>query len=212
MGRRVLACHMPPRRRTPVDEGRAALAACREAGWAADRRTRAQPCATRSTSSPRRTRAHGRGAGAAVRCGPVHRGPGPHPRHPAQRHRDRRRDVAAPRRRRPGWEPPSRGRWCGRAASAPTSTDFCRFARLAWSGEPSRPAPRRPASRTSSASSSPVPFSASSSGRPSRSWVTTSRATRDDGALFLGALGAVLGAGVAGLLGILLDRSGRDRS
>ena len=32
------------------------------------------------------------------------------------------------------------------------------------------------------------------------------------GALFLGALGAMLGAGVAGILGILLDRSGRDRS
>ena len=32
------------------------------------------------------------------------------------------------------------------------------------------------------------------------------------GALFLGAFGAMLGAGVAGILGILLDRSGRDRS
>lgn len=31
-------------------------------------------------------------------------------------------------------------------------------------------------------------------------------------ALFLGALGAMLGAGLAGILGILLDRSGRDRS
>jgi hypothetical protein len=32
------------------------------------------------------------------------------------------------------------------------------------------------------------------------------------GALFLGALGALLGAGLAGILGILLDRSGRARS
>lgn len=32
------------------------------------------------------------------------------------------------------------------------------------------------------------------------------------GALFLGALGALLGAGLAGILGILLDRSGRKRS
>ena len=32
------------------------------------------------------------------------------------------------------------------------------------------------------------------------------------GALFLGALGAMLGAGLAGILGIVLDRSGRDRS
>ena len=32
---------MPPRRRTPVAEGHAALVACRAAGWAADRRTTA---------------------------------------------------------------------------------------------------------------------------------------------------------------------------
>jgi hypothetical protein len=32
------------------------------------------------------------------------------------------------------------------------------------------------------------------------------------GALYIGALGALLGTGLAGLLGILLDRSGRDRS
>jgi hypothetical protein len=32
------------------------------------------------------------------------------------------------------------------------------------------------------------------------------------GALFLGALGALLGAGLAGILGILLDRSGRRSS
>ena len=32
------------------------------------------------------------------------------------------------------------------------------------------------------------------------------------GALFLGAFGALLGAGLAGIVGILLDRSGRDRS
>jgi hypothetical protein len=30
------------------------------------------------------------------------------------------------------------------------------------------------------------------------------------GALFLGAVGALLGAGLAGILGILLDRSGRE--
>ncbi|MGO4599970.1 hypothetical protein [Terrabacter sp. 2RAF25] len=32
------------------------------------------------------------------------------------------------------------------------------------------------------------------------------------GALYIGALGALLGTGLAGVLGILLDRSGRDRS
>lgn len=32
------------------------------------------------------------------------------------------------------------------------------------------------------------------------------------GALFLGALGALLGAGLAGIFGIALDRSGRERS
>jgi len=32
------------------------------------------------------------------------------------------------------------------------------------------------------------------------------------GVLYLGALGAFLGTGLAGLLGILLDRSGRDQS
>jgi hypothetical protein len=32
------------------------------------------------------------------------------------------------------------------------------------------------------------------------------------GALYIGALGALLGTGAAGVLGILLDRSGRDRS
>jgi hypothetical protein len=36
--------------------------------------------------------------------------------------------------------------------------------------------------------------------------------TATTGALFLGAIGAMLGAGLAGILGILLDRSGRDRS
>ena len=36
--------------------------------------------------------------------------------------------------------------------------------------------------------------------------------TATTGALFLGALGAMLGAGLAGILGILLDRSGRERS
>ncbi len=36
--------------------------------------------------------------------------------------------------------------------------------------------------------------------------------TATTGALFLGAIGAVLGVGIAGLLGILLDRSGRNRS
>ena len=32
------------------------------------------------------------------------------------------------------------------------------------------------------------------------------------GALYIGALGALLGTGLAGVLGILLDRSGRDQS
>jgi hypothetical protein len=36
--------------------------------------------------------------------------------------------------------------------------------------------------------------------------------TQTTGALFLGAVGALLGAGIAGVLGILLDRSGRTRS
>ena len=35
--------------------------------------------------------------------------------------------------------------------------------------------------------------------------------TTTTGALFLGAFGAFLGTGLAGMLGILLDRSGRDR-
>src|SRR3954451_10775793 len=69
---------MPPRRRTPVAEGRAALQACRAAGYAADRRT--MGTAVRytleelATTSPGRTvevrvPPHG-----AVQCieGPVH--------------------------------------------------------------------------------------------------------------------------------------------
>ena len=32
------------------------------------------------------------------------------------------------------------------------------------------------------------------------------------GALYIGALGAFLGTGLAGIVGIVLDRSGRDRS
>lgn len=32
------------------------------------------------------------------------------------------------------------------------------------------------------------------------------------GALYIGALGALVGTGLAGVLGILLDRSGRDRT
>ena len=35
--------------------------------------------------------------------------------------------------------------------------------------------------------------------------------TTTTGALFIGALGAFLGTGLAGVLGILLDRSGRDQ-
>src|SRR3954468_19300417 len=69
---------MPPRRRTPVAEGRAALAACRAAGYAVDRRTRAPAVRYTleelATTSPGRTvevrvPPHG-----AVQCieGPVH--------------------------------------------------------------------------------------------------------------------------------------------
>ena len=36
--------------------------------------------------------------------------------------------------------------------------------------------------------------------------------TTTTGALYIGALGAFLGTGLAGVLGILLDRSGRDQS
>ena len=36
--------------------------------------------------------------------------------------------------------------------------------------------------------------------------------TQTTGALFIGAVGALVGAGLAGVLGILLDRSGRTRS
>lgn len=36
--------------------------------------------------------------------------------------------------------------------------------------------------------------------------------TQTTGALFIGAIGALLGAGLAGILGILLDRSGRTPS
>ena len=36
--------------------------------------------------------------------------------------------------------------------------------------------------------------------------------TASTGALYIGALGALLGTGLAGVVGILLDRSGRDRS
>ncbi len=69
---------MPPRRRTPVAEGRAALEACRAAGWAADRATTATAVRFTleelATTSPGRTvevrvPPHG-----AVQCiaGPVH--------------------------------------------------------------------------------------------------------------------------------------------
>ena len=69
---------MPPRRRTPVDQGRAALAACREAGWAADRRTTG--AAVRytldelATTSPWRTVEVRVPPFGAVQCieGPVH--------------------------------------------------------------------------------------------------------------------------------------------
>ena len=43
-------------------------------------------------------------------------------------------------------------------------------------------------------------------GDPVRGYTTTT------GALYIGAFGALLGTGVAGVVGILLDRSGRDRS
>ena len=36
--------------------------------------------------------------------------------------------------------------------------------------------------------------------------------TTTTGALYIGALGAFLGTGLAGIVGIVLDRSGRDRS
>lgn len=36
--------------------------------------------------------------------------------------------------------------------------------------------------------------------------------TTTTGALYIGAFGAFLGTGLAGVLGILLDRSGRDRT
>ncbi len=69
---------MPPRRRTPVADGRAALAACRDAGWEADRRTTAT--AVRFTLEELATTAPGRTVEVrvpphgAVQCiaGPVH--------------------------------------------------------------------------------------------------------------------------------------------
>ncbi|MER7072078.1 sterol carrier family protein [Terrabacter sp. NPDC000476] len=69
---------MPPRRRTPVAEGRAALTACRDSGWAADRRTTAT--AVRYTLEELATVAPGRTVEVrvpphgAVQCieGPVH--------------------------------------------------------------------------------------------------------------------------------------------
>ncbi len=69
---------MPPRRRTPVADGRAALAACRAAGWEADRRTTAT--AVRYTLEELATVAPGRTVEVrvpphgAVQCiaGPVH--------------------------------------------------------------------------------------------------------------------------------------------
>ncbi len=36
--------------------------------------------------------------------------------------------------------------------------------------------------------------------------------TASSGALYIGAFGAFIGTGVAGVIGILLDRSGRDQS
>ena len=69
---------MPPRRRTPVAEGRAALEVCRRAGWAADRRTTGT--AVRYTLDELATTAPGRTVEVrvpphgAVQCieGPVH--------------------------------------------------------------------------------------------------------------------------------------------
>jgi hypothetical protein len=69
---------MPPRRRTPVAEGRAALEACHEAGWSADRRTLGT--AVRYTLEELATTAPGRTVEVrvpphgAVQCieGPVH--------------------------------------------------------------------------------------------------------------------------------------------
>src|SRR5690242_21800929 len=69
---------MPPRRRTPVAEGRAALEACRASDWAADRRTTAT--AVRYTLEELSTTAPGRTVEVrvppfgAVQCieGPVH--------------------------------------------------------------------------------------------------------------------------------------------
>ena len=69
---------MPPRRRTPVAEGRAALEVCRAAGWSADRRTIAT--AVRYTLDELATIAPGRTVEVrvpphgAVQCieGPVH--------------------------------------------------------------------------------------------------------------------------------------------
>ncbi len=69
---------MPPRRRTPVAEGRAALEVCREAGWSADRRTTGT--AVRYTLDELATTAPGRTVEVrvpphgAVQCieGPVH--------------------------------------------------------------------------------------------------------------------------------------------
>lgn len=69
---------MPPRRRTPVAEGRAALEQCRSTDWAADRRTTAT--AVRYTLEELSTTAPGRTVEVrvppygAVQCieGPVH--------------------------------------------------------------------------------------------------------------------------------------------
>ncbi|MFM6850575.1 MAG: sterol carrier family protein [Terrabacter sp.] len=69
---------MPPRRRTPIADGHAALEACRAAGWAADRRTTAT--AVRYTLEELATIAPGRTVEVrvpphgAVQCieGPVH--------------------------------------------------------------------------------------------------------------------------------------------
>ena len=152
---------MPPRRRTDPDAG---LAAARPPGAptreGVDRATRGHRRAlhARGARGPR-PGTQRRGARAAVRCGAVRRGPAAHPRHPAQRRRVRRRDLAAAGHRRPALGArPRRTAGCGSAAPAPTSTALLPLTEPV----PERPrGPRHddaPASGTASSSSPSMPL------------------------------------------------------
>ena len=147
-----------------------------------------------------RAREDGRGAGAAVRRGAVHRGPRPHPRHAAQRHRDRRGHLARASRRATSTGTTRSARlWCGRAGSAPTSTGCCRCGHLPLTRD--RPTCRaRPNFKRFIITGAVLGllvgifFGLRESGGPS--YHPEMHYDDSAAALFLGALGAFLGAGV----------------